>query len=150
MGNFEMDSLPTGSIQLWLATAMTSLGPLMALICFVGADRFLRWQLGEKRQRASLEAAEGGEIGPMRQGPGNLSMSRVRRAGWFPVALIASAGVEMLVVIVEAMPIDLLMNMAPFALLSLAAITAIGWFSLQRQSAATDGVIEVEHDRHSG
>jgi len=51
--------------------------------------------------------------------------------------------------IVVAMPIDLLMDMEAFALLSVTAIAAMGWLALQRLSAASGGVFEVEHHRHS-
>jgi hypothetical protein len=38
-----MEVLPTGSVQSWLAVALTALGPLIALIVgFEGADWFLR------------------------------------------------------------------------------------------------------------
>jgi amino acid transporter len=79
------------------------------------------------------------------------SMSGVRnwRIGAPVVAFVASGGVALLVGIVVAMPIDLLMDMEAFALLSVTAIAAMGWLALQRQSAASGGVFEVEHDRHS-
>ena len=67
-----MDSLPAGSMQLWLAVVTSILGPLAALIVgFVGADHFLRWKLGEKRQQAACEGAGGGEIGPVRRAGGS-------------------------------------------------------------------------------
>jgi len=68
--HFAMDGPSSGSMQFWLAAVMARLGPLMALIVgFVGADRFLRRQAGETRQRAPLDAAAGGEIGPINRGP---------------------------------------------------------------------------------
>ena len=42
-------------------------------------------------------------------------------------------------------PIDLLMNLGAFALLSLAAVSAMGWLVLQRQSAVSRRMWEVEH-----
>jgi hypothetical protein len=42
-----------------LPVVISSLGPLVALIVgFVGADRFLRGQLGEKRRQAPLESVK--------------------------------------------------------------------------------------------
>jgi ABC-type uncharacterized transport system permease subunit len=54
MGELGMESLITGSA--WLSmTAAAVVGPLVALLIgFVGTDRFLRWQLAEKRGRAPL------------------------------------------------------------------------------------------------
>jgi len=60
-------------------------------------------------------------------------MSGVRRVGLLPAALIGGAGIAMVTVIVEATPIDLLMNIGAFALLSVTAIAAMGWAALQRQ-----------------
>jgi hypothetical protein len=56
-----MDSLPIGSAQSWLAVAVTTLGPLVALIVgFEGADWLLqRRQLGRTGAHAPLEGAEG-------------------------------------------------------------------------------------------
>ena len=52
-----MDSLSHGST--WLITTASALGPLIALLIgFAGTDRLLRWQLAEKRDRASLKGAE--------------------------------------------------------------------------------------------
>jgi len=59
------------------------------------------------------------------------------------VAFIASGGVALLVGVVAAMPIDLLMDMGAFALLSVTASAAMGWFALQRQSAVSGGPVEV-------
>ena len=53
-----MNSLWTGST--WLLTTAAALSPLIALLIgFAGTDRLLRWQLVEKRDRASLKGAEG-------------------------------------------------------------------------------------------
>ena len=53
-----MNSLWTGST--WLLTTAAALSPLIALLIgFAGTDRLLRWQLAEKRDRASLKGAEG-------------------------------------------------------------------------------------------
>ena len=60
-------------------------------------------------------------------------MSGVRRVGLLTAALIGGAGIAMVTVIVEATPIDLLMNIGAFALLSVTAIAAMGWVALQRQ-----------------
>jgi hypothetical protein len=50
-----MNSLPTGSIQSWLVMAAAALSPLIApLVGFAGTDRWLRWQLGEKRNHTPL------------------------------------------------------------------------------------------------
>jgi hypothetical protein len=76
-------------------------------------------------------------------------MSSVRRVGLPTAGLATSAGVATVVVIVEAMPIDLLMNMGAFALFGLSGIAAIGWLALQRQSTVSGEVFDVEHDRHS-
>jgi len=66
-----MDSLPAGSMQLWLAVVTSSLGPLAALIIgFVGADQFLRCKLGGKRQQVPCEVAGGGQIRPVRRARG--------------------------------------------------------------------------------
>jgi hypothetical protein len=55
-----MEVLPTGSVQSWLAVAVTTLGPLIALMVgFEGADWFLRRRLGEVCERAPVEGAEG-------------------------------------------------------------------------------------------
>jgi hypothetical protein len=55
-----MGSLFTGSVQSWPAVALTTLGPLIALIVgFEGADWFLRRQLGEVCDHAPLESTEG-------------------------------------------------------------------------------------------
>jgi hypothetical protein len=55
-----MESLITGST--WLSMAAAGVGPFTALLIgFVGTDRLLRWQLGEKRGRATLEGAEVGK-----------------------------------------------------------------------------------------
>jgi hypothetical protein len=52
-----MNSLWTGST--WLLTTAAALSPLIALLIgFAGTDRLLRWQLAEKRDRASLKGAE--------------------------------------------------------------------------------------------
>jgi hypothetical protein len=53
--------------------------------------------------------------------------------------ILASLGVALLAVIVAEMPIDLLMEVGALALLGLTAITALGWFALQRQAALSDG-----------
>jgi hypothetical protein len=52
MRELGMESLITGSA--WLSmTAAAVVGPFVALLIgFVGTDRFLRWQLAEKRGRA--------------------------------------------------------------------------------------------------
>jgi hypothetical protein len=49
MGKLGMEGLITGSA--WLSmTAAAVVGPFVALLIgFVGTDRFLRWQLAEKR-----------------------------------------------------------------------------------------------------
>ena len=53
-----MDSLPTGSMQSWLAMAAAALSPLLALsVGFIGTDRWLRWQFGKKRDHTPLEGA---------------------------------------------------------------------------------------------
>ena len=65
------------------------------------------------------------------------------------MGLIGSAGIALLVLIVAAMPIDLLMNIEAFALLSLAAIGGIGWLALQRQSTVSGGAGEAGNDYHS-
>jgi hypothetical protein len=58
-------------MQPWLPVVISSLGPLVALIVgFVGADRFLRGQLGAKRRQAPLEIGDGTEIGPISRGRG--------------------------------------------------------------------------------
>jgi hypothetical protein len=55
-----MEVLPTGSVQSWLAVALTTLGPLIALMVgFEGADWFLRRRLREVCDHAPLESAEG-------------------------------------------------------------------------------------------
>jgi hypothetical protein len=52
-----MESPITGST--WLSMAAAGVGPFTALLIgFVGTDRLLRWQLAEKRGRATLEGAE--------------------------------------------------------------------------------------------
>jgi hypothetical protein len=51
MGELGMESLIAGSA--WLSMTGAVVGPLVALLIgFVGTDRFLRWQLAEKRGRA--------------------------------------------------------------------------------------------------
>jgi len=41
-----------GSIQSWLTMVTAALSPLIALLVgFVGTDRWLRWQLGDKHDR---------------------------------------------------------------------------------------------------
>jgi hypothetical protein len=55
-----MDSFFSGSVQSWLAVAVTTLGPLIALMVgFEGADWFIRRQFGEMYESAPVEAAEG-------------------------------------------------------------------------------------------
>ena len=57
-----MDSLPVGSMQSWLAVAVATLSPLIALIVgFEGADWLLRRQLGQTGAHAPLEGAEGND-----------------------------------------------------------------------------------------
>jgi hypothetical protein len=54
-----MGNLLTGSVQSWLAVAVTTLGPLIALMVgFEGADWFLRRQFGEVCDHAPLEGVE--------------------------------------------------------------------------------------------
>ena len=54
-----MEVLPTGSVQSWLAVALTTLGPLIALMVgFEGADWFLRRRLREVCDHAPLEGVE--------------------------------------------------------------------------------------------
>jgi hypothetical protein len=58
-----MNSLPTTvAVQSWLAVAVTTLGPLIALMVgFEGTDWFLRRQLGEMCDHPPLERAEDGD-----------------------------------------------------------------------------------------
>ena len=58
-----MDSLPVGSMQSWLAVAVATLSPLIALVVgFEGADWLLRRrQLGQTGAHAPLEGAEGND-----------------------------------------------------------------------------------------
>ena len=55
-----MNSLPLlASVQSWLAVAVTTLGPMIALIVgFEGTDWFLRRQLGEMCDHPPLEGVE--------------------------------------------------------------------------------------------
>jgi hypothetical protein len=58
-----MDSLPTGSVQSWLAVAAATLSPLIALLVgFVGTDRWLRWQFGESRDHPPFEDTKARKI----------------------------------------------------------------------------------------
>jgi hypothetical protein len=51
-----MDSFSIGPT--WLITMASALSPLMALrIGFAGADRLLRWQLAEKRDRKDAKGS---------------------------------------------------------------------------------------------
>jgi hypothetical protein len=62
-GELAMDALSTGSLQSWIGVAATALSPLMALLMgFVGTDRLLRWQLGEKRDQAPLEGTRASKV----------------------------------------------------------------------------------------
>ena len=55
-----MHSYLTGSMQSWFIVVTTALGPLIALLIgFVGADRWLRWQLSEKCHHTSTRATKG-------------------------------------------------------------------------------------------
>jgi hypothetical protein len=54
-----MDSFFSGSVQSWLAVAVTTLGPLIALMVgFEGADWFLRRRLGQECDQAPLEGTD--------------------------------------------------------------------------------------------
>ena len=58
-----MDDLLTGSMPSWLSVAATAVSPLIALLVgFVGTQRLLQWQHGEKSGHISLEGAEGGGV----------------------------------------------------------------------------------------
>jgi hypothetical protein len=71
------------------------------------------------------------------------------RVGVPVVAFIASGGVALLLVVVATIPIDLLMNLGAFGLLSVAAIAAMGLLALQSQSTVSGGDCDIEHGGHS-
>jgi hypothetical protein len=83
---------------------------------------------------------------------GGGSMSGVRNWAFrsaIAAPILASPGIALLMFIVAGMSVDLLMDLAALALLTLATGGAPGWFVLQRQSVLSEGGFEFVHDPRS-